>query len=103
MVHAIDTLGFAKRLRESGIPEDKAEALAFAIREFIVPVGTIEAPKLSGKTPEQLATKTDVAGLTARLIAILRKTLTQLMIRICVIGFVAVGITIVALLLSLRP
>jgi uncharacterized protein involved in exopolysaccharide biosynthesis len=36
MVFALDTLSYAKRLRESGIPSHEAEAHAEAVREFIM-------------------------------------------------------------------
>jgi hypothetical protein len=32
---AFDSLGYAKRLREAGVPQDQAEAHAEAAREFI--------------------------------------------------------------------
>ncbi|MBV9860968.1 MAG: hypothetical protein JO267_02350 [Alphaproteobacteria bacterium] len=36
MAFAFDTLGYAKKLRESGVPQDQAEAHAEAAREFIM-------------------------------------------------------------------
>jgi hypothetical protein len=36
MVYAMDTLGYAKRLREAGIPQPQAEAHAEAAREFVM-------------------------------------------------------------------
>jgi len=36
MAYAFDTLGYAKRLRDAGIPPDEAEADAEAAREFIM-------------------------------------------------------------------
>ena len=36
MVFALDTLGYAKRLRESGVPGAQAEAHAEAARDFIM-------------------------------------------------------------------
>jgi hypothetical protein len=36
MVYAFDTLGYAKRLRDAGIPADHAEAHAEAAREFVM-------------------------------------------------------------------
>ena len=36
MVWAFDTLGYAKRLREAGIPDPQAEGHAEAAREFIM-------------------------------------------------------------------
>lgn len=36
MAYAFDTLGYAKRLRDAGLPENEAEAHAEAAREFIM-------------------------------------------------------------------
>src|SRR5262245_5953350 len=36
MVYAMDTLGYAKRLRDAGIPEQQAEAHAEAARDFVM-------------------------------------------------------------------
>jgi hypothetical protein len=36
MVYAFDTLGYAKRLRESGVSQEHAEAHAEAAREFVM-------------------------------------------------------------------
>jgi hypothetical protein len=36
MVFALDTLGYAKHLRDSGVPADQAEAHAEAARDFIM-------------------------------------------------------------------
>jgi len=36
MVYAFDTLGYARRLRDAGVPEDQAEAHATAARDFVM-------------------------------------------------------------------
>ena len=36
MAHAFDTLGYARRLREAGVPQQQAEAHAEAAREFVM-------------------------------------------------------------------
>jgi hypothetical protein len=36
LAFAFDSLGYAKKLRESGVPQDQAEAHAEAAREFIM-------------------------------------------------------------------
>jgi hypothetical protein len=36
MAFAFDSLGYAKRLRDAGLPQDQAEAHAEAAREFIM-------------------------------------------------------------------
>jgi hypothetical protein len=52
MVYAFDTLGYAKRLRDAGVPQPQAEAHAEAVREFVM---------------AELVTKTDLQALTAHL------------------------------------
>ena len=46
MAYAFDTLGYSKRLREAGVPQQQAEAHAEAAREFVM---------------GELVTKTDLA------------------------------------------
>jgi hypothetical protein len=46
MAYAFDTLGYAKRLRDAGVPQAQAEAHAEAAREFVM---------------GELVTKTDLA------------------------------------------
>ena len=36
MVYAMDTLGYAKRLRDAGVPQQQAEAHAEAARDFVM-------------------------------------------------------------------
>src|SRR5262245_17614096 len=36
MVYAFDTLGYARRLRDAGVPQDQAEAHATAARDFVM-------------------------------------------------------------------
>jgi hypothetical protein len=36
LVYALDTLGYAKRLRDKGVPPEQAEAHAEAARDFIM-------------------------------------------------------------------
>jgi hypothetical protein len=52
MVFALDTLGYAKHLRDSGVPSDQAEAHAEAARDFIM---------------AELVTKTDLEAALDRL------------------------------------
>jgi hypothetical protein len=49
LVHAFDTLGYSKRLRDAGVPQPQAEAHAEAAREFVM---------------AELVTKTDIQTLT---------------------------------------
>jgi hypothetical protein len=47
-----DTLSYARRLRQAGVPEQQAEAMADATRELVV---------------QDVATKADLAGIEQRL------------------------------------
>jgi hypothetical protein len=49
---AFDTLSYARRLKQAGVPEAQAEAMADATRELVV---------------SDFATKGDIAGLRAKL------------------------------------
>ncbi|MCD0421584.1 hypothetical protein [Rhodopseudomonas sp. BR0M22] len=60
MAFAFDTLGYAKRLRNSGVSNEQAEAHAEAAREFIM-------TELVTKTDLQLAMETLTLRLTVRL------------------------------------
>jgi hypothetical protein len=57
MVYTFDSLGYAKRLRERGVPDDQAEAHAEAARDFIM---------------AELVTKTDLLAVRADLLAVKR-------------------------------
>lgn len=52
MVYAFDTLGYATRLRDAGVPQDQAEAHATAARDFIM---------------SELVTRSDLAAMTETL------------------------------------
>jgi hypothetical protein len=84
VVYAFDTLGYAKRLRDGGVPNPQAEAHAEAARDFIV----IE---LVTKQDLQAAIETLTLRLTVRLGGIVAAG----------VGVLAVAIGILALLL--RP
>ncbi|MBI5129749.1 MAG: hypothetical protein HZA66_09925 [Rhodopseudomonas palustris] len=60
MAFAFDTLGYAKRLRGAGVPNEQAEAHAEAAREFIM-------TELVTKTDLQAAMETQTLRLTVRL------------------------------------
>lgn len=55
MAYIFDSLGYAKRLRDGGVPRDQAEAHAEAARDFIM---------------VELATKTDLLAVKADLLAV---------------------------------
>ena len=83
VAYAFDTLGYAKRLRDGGVPNPQAEAHAEAAREFIM----IE---LATKQDMQAAIDTQTLRLTVRLGGIVAA------------GFGVVAAAIGTLALSLR-
>jgi hypothetical protein len=60
MAYAFDTLGYAKRLRDAGVPQQQAEAHAEAAREFVM-------AELCTKTDLAAALDTQTLRLTIRL------------------------------------
>ena len=78
MVYAFDTLGYARKLRDAGIPQDQAEAHADAAREFVM---------------AELVTKLDLTN------ALEAQTL-RLTVRLG--GLLVAGITVLAVVLRLH-
>ena len=65
LVYAFDTLGYAKRLRDAGVPQPQAEAHAEAAREFVMAELVTKTDLQAIKTDLQVV-KTDLqASLTA--------------------------------------
>ena len=64
MVYTFDSLGYAKRLRDRGVPQELAEAHAEAARDFIM-------AELVTKQDLALALETQTLRLTVRLGAML--------------------------------
>jgi hypothetical protein len=62
MVYAMDTLGYAKRLRDAGVPQQQAEAHAEAARDFVM-------GELVTKTDLQATVNNAVQLLEARIAA----------------------------------
>ena len=98
MAFAFDTLGYAKRLRSEGIPNEQAEAHAEAAREFIM-------AELVTKT-DLLAVKSDVLGVKSDLLATKSELITMidtLTLRLTVrLGsIVAVGIGVLVALIGI--
>jgi hypothetical protein len=85
VAYAFDTLGYAKRLRDAGVPNPQAEAHAEAAREFIM---------------TELVTKQDLAATKQELQAAVDTLTLRLTVRLG--GIVAAGIGILALLERLR-
>ena len=62
MAYTFDSLGYAKRLRDRGVPNDQAEAHAEAARDFLMP---------------ELATKADVLAIKSDLLATEQRLRTE--------------------------
>jgi hypothetical protein len=67
MPFAMDTLGYAKRLRDAGIPTEQAEAHAEAAREFIM---------------LELVTKSDLEAVRRELEGIIDRQTLRLTVRL---------------------
>ena len=92
MAFAFDTLGYSKKLRDSGVPQDQAEAHAEAAREFIM---------------VELVTKSDLLATTRALQAEIRNfeaKLDNLGLRLTVrVGIMlAAGLTLLGAVLKLH-
>jgi hypothetical protein len=97
MVFAFDTLGFSKRLRDRGVPQEQAEAHAEAARDFIM-------AELVTKTDLQ-ATKTDLQAdllaLEGRLEAKIENQSLRVTIRLGIM--LAAGMAALAAIVKLAP
>ena len=110
VVWAFDTLGYAKRLREAGVPNPQAEGHAEAAREFIMTELVTKQDLLAVRQDLQvtkLELQTAINSLEARLggrIDILQAAMDTQTLRLTVRlgGIVAAGIGILALLERLR-
>jgi hypothetical protein len=76
MAYTFDSLGYAKRLRDRGVPNDQAEAHAEAARDFIMP---------------ELATKTDLLATEQRIQAAMDTLALRLTVRLGAMIVVAIG------------
>ncbi len=85
MAFAFDTLGYSKKLRDSGVPQDQAEAHAEAAREFIM---------------VELATKTDLLATAQELRTALENLGLRLTVRVGIM--LAAGLTLLGAVLKLH-
>lgn len=67
MAYTFDSLGYAKRLRDGGVPRDQAEAHAEAARDFIMVELATKADLLAAKQELQTSIKTLEETLSLRL------------------------------------
>ena len=67
MAYTFDSLGYAKRLRDGGVPREQAEAHAEAARDFIMAELATKADLLALKQELQTSIDTQTLRLTVRL------------------------------------
>jgi hypothetical protein len=93
---AFDTLSYARRLRQAGVPEQQAEAMADATRELVMQdvASTVD---LSG-VEQRL--KSDLAGLEQRLTAAIETQSLRLTVRMGLM--LAAGLSLLAAVLRLH-
>jgi hypothetical protein len=84
----MNTLAYAKRLRDGGVPAGQAEAHAEAAREFIM---------------GELVTKTDMEAMGASIRQELRSSIDNLSLRLTVRlgGLIAIGVAVLATIIKL--
>lgn len=102
MAYAFDTLAYAKRLRDNGIPPQQAEAHAEAAREFIM-AELVTKPDLVAVREEAAATKRDLLASDAATRRELEAAMDTLSLRLTVRlgGMLAIGVAILAAIIKL--
>jgi hypothetical protein len=94
MAYAFDSLGYAKRLRDGGVPQDQAEVHAEAARDFIMTDLATKADVLAVKA-DVMAVKADLLATKQELqnsIETLKETLTlRLTVRLGAMLVVGIG------------
>ena len=97
MVWAFDTLGYAKRLREAGVPNPQAEGHAEAAREFIMIELVTKQDLLATKQELQAAINSLEARLGGRIDALQAAMETQtLRLTVRLGGIITAGFGILA-------
>ncbi len=105
MVYAFDSLGYAKRLRDRGIPQEQAEAHAEAARDFIM-AELVTKPDLLAVKADVIAVKNEVLAVKNDLLAVkneLQLAIDNLGLRLTVrLGvMVAAGVATLAAIIKL--
>ena len=88
---AFDTLSYARRLKQAGVPEAQAEAMADATRELVISDFASKA--------DITALRTEMAAVEQRIMAAMDKVELRLTVRLG--GLIAVGIAILAAIIKL--
>ena len=97
-----DTLSYARRLKQAGLPEAQAEAIADVTRELVVQDVATEAD-LAALTADLAAVKAelkaDISALDQRLTALIEAQGLRLTVRLG--GLIVVGIAALAAIIKL--
>ena len=98
MAYTFDSLGYAKRLRDRGVPQEQAEAHAEAARDFIM----AELVTKSDLKTDLLATKQDLQTELRSSVAELRNRIETQALRLAVSLGVMLAVAIGALATILK-
>ena len=90
MAYVFDSLGYAKRLRDGGVPQGQAEAHAEAARDFIMVELATKADVLAIKS-DLLAIKTDLRTTEQRLQTSIDTQTLRLTVRLGAMQVVLIG------------
>jgi hypothetical protein len=90
-----DTLSYARRLKQAGLPEAQAEAIADATRDLVVQ----DVATKSDLAAVKAELKAEMAALEHRLLAAMETQSLRLTIRLG--GLIAVGVAVLAAIIKL--
>jgi hypothetical protein len=106
---SFDTLSYARRLKQAGLPEAQAEAIADATRELVVQdvatkadIAAVRADMAALRAElkaDIAALRSDMAALEQRLTALIETQALRLTVRLG--GLIAIGIAILAAIIKL--
>jgi hypothetical protein len=88
MVYTFDSLGYAKRLRENGVPQNQAEAHAEAARDFIM----AELVTKADLRTELQAVRTDLLAVKQELESRIETQTLRLTVRLGAMQIVLIGV-----------
>ena len=91
MAHTFDSLGYAKKLRDRGVPNDQAEAHAEAARDFIMPELATRADLLATEQRLQTEFRTRITALETKLDTKIETLSLRLTVRLGAMIVVAIG------------
>jgi hypothetical protein len=88
MVYTFDSLGYAKRLRENGVPQNQAEAHAEAARDFVM----AELVTKADLRAEIQAVRADLLALKEQLESRMENQTLRLTVRLGAMQVVLIGV-----------